>query len=157
MSGEWGTVDLNIQNTGEEVLYFEIRTNGVETTGGAWCEEGPEGFSLAPGESIDTQVRVLSRARPFQAADISDVKISIRYGPNATERSDGTYDVVRPYSKESIEYDIVDEFSPVDGKGPIWTMTIIIIGAVVGLLVYWGFKRVRGKGKVNDPNGDHES
>ncbi|MCK5253602.1 MAG: hypothetical protein KAQ96_11650 [Thermoplasmata archaeon] len=157
-SGEWGTVNIGVTNVGNTALYFSLTANGVETNGGAWTEVEVRSFKIDPGESEEVKVEILSRARLFQTDDISDVLISIRYGPNATVRSDGSYDIEQPKSKERIEYDIIDEFSITDG-GPTLVRPVIIIMVVVAIVVAFVAHRLWKRGKPqerDDPSPDGE-
>lgn len=149
VSGEWGTVHIDVENTGDEVIYFEIRGNGVETSGGAWVEEEPDKFMVEPNGTFSARVRILSRARPFQADDISDVKISIKYGLNVTSNDDGTWDLERPYLRETIEYSVADGFSPVDGNGPYYIVIIIVMAIAIVLV----FALLRSRRKRDGTDG----
>ena len=147
-SGEWGRVQMEVENTGNTTLYFEVHAWGVETSGGAWAEVEPDSFKLEPQETKEVAIDIQSRARLNQEADISDVLIVVTYGLEAEVRMDGSYDVQNPSTRERIEYNVVDEY-PVTGSGPyagplylllLLTIAIVVVAVV---LVYRSRRRDR--------------
>ena len=134
-SGEWGTIDILVTNTGDTTVYCEVECHGAETSGGSWTEVEPSNaFPLEPGRSRVVSVGVLSRARLAQRVDISDVLISVKWGPNGQELSNGGYRVEDPYAFDSFEYDVVDEY-PITGTGPMAGTLLLVLILVVILTI----------------------
>jgi hypothetical protein len=131
-SGESGRVHMEVENTGNRTLYFEVNANGAETSGGAWPDVEPESFMLEPQGTMEVAIDILSRARLAQEPDISDVLIVVYYGPDAKVRTDGSYDVQSPYMKERVRYNVIDEY-PVTGSGP--HAGVSYIGLILGTIL----------------------
>ncbi len=149
-SGEWGTIDVLVTNTGNATVYCEVECAGAETSGGSRAEVEPSNaFPLEPGRSRVVSVGVLSRARLVQEEDISDVKISIKWGPNGQELSNGGYRVEDPYAFDSFEYEVVDEY-PITGTGPnaglmLLVLILVVILTILSVSIYIVWRR-RSKG-----------
>jgi hypothetical protein len=147
-SGEWGRVQMDVENTGNSTLYFEVDAWGVETSGGAWTDVEPDSFKLEPQQNRRVAIDIQSRARPGQEADISDVLVVVNYGPVAKEWDDGSFRVENPHSVERIEFDVVDEF-PVTGSGPdagpLYLLLVIVIAIVIIVAIVMVL-RSRGRG-----------
>jgi hypothetical protein len=129
-SGETGTVVLDVCNTADVPLYVNVDFSRVDAPGNCVGTLSEEMFLLVPGEVRRVLVTVESRAHLNQDPDISDFKIMISWGPNATENS---WD--RPKDGQwRHDFDIVD----VQPAWADWLLPglFVLIIAVVGVVLY---------------------
>ena len=144
--GDVRALYIMVRNQGERTLYFRVDAVGVESSGSSSLDVFNHMFILESGGVDQVVVTIESRARIYQDPGISDVKITFRWGPNATTVAGGAFRLEDPQFRNSIAYDIDDDFSNQ------WAWIFGIIGAAVAVVILVTFaKHWRGRKKVEAP------
>ncbi len=145
--GDVRAVYIMVRNLGDRILYFKVEVVGVDASGSSSIDVFNHMFILEPGCVDQVVVTIESRAHFQQDPDVSNVKITLRWGPNATTIVGGAFRLEDPEFRNSIEYEIEDDFS---GQW-VWILGIIVIAVgVVTLIVI--VKRWRARRKVEEPS-----
>jgi hypothetical protein len=145
--GDVRAVYIMVRNLGDRILYFKVEVVGVDASGSSSIDVFNHMFILEPGGVDQVVVTIESRAHFQQDPDVSNVKIPLRWGPNATTIVGGAFRLEDPEFRNSIEYEIEDDFS---GQW-VWILGIIVIAVgVVTLIVI--VKRWRARRKVEEPS-----
>jgi len=131
--GEDGWIILNASNTANVSLWVQLRFTFLKVPNHSTGTIIPEVFQLAPGESRNVSVEVISHARLWQDPHNSDFKVKAFWGFNATIDHD------QRWSTEK-EFDVVDDFSHQEDR----LYLIIVILAVIMtciLILIWRHRR----------------
>ena len=147
--GDVRAVYIMVRNQGDRTLYFRVDAVGVDSSGSGSLDVFNHMFILESGGVDQVVVTIESRARFYQDPGISDVKITFRWGPNATTVAGGAFRLEDPQFRNSIAYDVEDDFS----QQWVWVLgTIVVVVAVVALVTLVTFaKHWRGRKKVDAP------
>lgn len=147
--GDVRAVYIMVRNQGDRTLYFRVDAVGVDSSGSSSLDVFNKMFILESGGVDQVVVTIESRARFYQDPGISDVKITFRWGPNATTVGGGAFRLEDPQFRNSIEYDVEDDFS----QQWAWIIgAIVAVVAVVALVTLVTFvKHWRGRKKVEAP------
>lgn len=143
--GDVGAVYIIVRNQGDRTLYFSVDAVGVDFLGSSSPDVYNHMFILESGGVDQVVVTIGSRAHFQQDPDISDVKITFRWGPNATTIAGGAFRLEDPQFRDSIEYGVDDDFS----NQWAWIFgTIVAMVAVLTLFTIVKHWRVRRKLKA---------
>jgi hypothetical protein len=134
--GEMGVVYVMVRNRGDRTLHFQVEAVRVDAPGASSPEVMNRMFILPPGGVDQVVVTIESRARILQDPDISDVKITFRWGPNVTSLDGGAFRLNDPVYQHSIEYDVEDDMSEE------WTVVLGTVMALAGLVTVAALLRV---------------
>lgn len=129
--GDIGVVYIMVRNLGDDTLYFQVDAVGVDSSGSSSLDVYNHMFILESGGIDQVVVTIESRARFYQASDVSDVKITFRWGPNATTIQGGAFRLEAPRSNFDLEYDVEDDFT----RELTWVLGTVIVVSVVASLV----------------------
>ncbi len=147
--GDVGAVYIMVRNQGDRRLYFRVDAVGVDSSGSSSLELFNHMFILESGGVDQVVVTIESRARIYQDPGISDVKITFRWGPNATTVAGGAFRLEDPQFRNSIGYDVDDDFS----NQWAWIFGILLAAVAVVTLVTFA-KHWRGRKKVEAPDAE---
>ena len=147
--GDVRAVYIMVRNQGDRTLYFKVDAVGVDTSGSSSLDVFNKMFILESGGVDQVVVTIESRARFYQDPGISDVKITFSWGPNATTIGGGAFRLEDPQFRNSIGYDVEDDFS----QQWVWIIGAIVAAVVVVALVtlVTFVKHWRGRKKVEAP------
>ncbi len=145
--GDVRAVYIMVRNQGDRTLYFRVDAVGVDSSGSSSLDVFNHMFILESGGVDQVVVTIESRARFYQDPTISDVKITFRWGPNATTIAGGAFRLEDPQFRNGIGYDVEDDFS----QQWVWIIGAIVAAVAVVTLVTFA-KHWRGrKKKVEAP------
>jgi hypothetical protein len=151
--GDIGVVYIMVRNLGDDTLYFQVDAVGVDSSGSSSLDVFNHMFILESGGVDQVVVTIESRARFYQASDVSDVKITFRWGPNATTIQGGAFRLEAPRSNFDLEYDVEDDFT----RELTWVLGTVIVASVVASLViiikHWRARR-KDKAPPMEPYGE---
>ena len=146
-------VYIMVRNLGDRTLYFKVDAVSADSSGGSSLDVFNHMFILESGGVDQVVVTIESRARFQQDPDISDVKITFRWGSNATGIAGGAFRLEDPQFRDRIDYDVEDNYSEQ------WAWTLGIIGTTVGVMALiiiirrWRVRR-RIEGPAVEPYGE---
>jgi hypothetical protein len=133
--GEEGWVDLNVSDTADVPLWVQLHFTFVAAPHHSIGTIMPEVFQLAPGESRNVRVEVVSHASLWQDPDHSDFKVHVVWGLNASldqgENWEGDWQQ---------EFDVVDDFSH---QEDVLISVIVIMALIVGCIMLLGRRHRR--------------
>ena len=144
--GDVSAVYIMVRNLGDRRLYFKVEAVGVDSSGSSSLDVFNHMFILESGGVDQVVLTIESRAHLEQDPDISDVKITFRWGPNATGIAGGAFRLEDPQFRNSINYDVEDDYSEQWG----WLLGIIATGVGVVILIDI-VKRWRVRRKIEGP------
>jgi len=144
--GDVMAVYIMVRNQGDRTLYFKVDAVGVDSPGSSSLDVLNHMFILESGGVDQVVVTIESRAHLQQDPDISDVKITFRWGSNATGIAGGAFRLEDPQFRDSIDYDVEDDYS--EQWAWIFGIFLIAVGVVILLTIV---KHWRGRRKVKAP------
>lgn len=145
-NGDIGAIYIMVRNLGDRTLHVQVAASGIEARGSSMPDVNNVMFILEPGGVDQVVVTVESRVQYLQDPEVSNVKISFLWGPNATMLQGGAFQLENPKFRNTIEYEVIDDNS----GGWIWVLLLVAVAVVVVAIIVYR----RGNRKIERPPVD---